>query len=79
MRQLEILDVKVIDALPEYLGLVIGFNSKTQLCMQRSQAFLQGLRTSSLTGGALPLLKVDIAQLPAGWMRSRWKGRRDSA
>ena len=43
MRQLEILDVKVIDALPEYLGLVIGFNSKTQLCMQRSQALVQRL------------------------------------
>jgi hypothetical protein len=29
MRWFQILDVKIIYALPKYLGLVIGFNSKT--------------------------------------------------
>jgi hypothetical protein len=29
MGWFQILDVKIIDALPKYLGLVIGFNSKT--------------------------------------------------
>ena len=36
--------MKIIDALPKYLGLVICFDSQTQLGMQSAQALLQKLR-----------------------------------
>ena len=49
--------MKMIDALPKYLSLVICFNSQTQLGMQSAQALLQKLR--NVVG---PGLSITVAE-----------------
>jgi hypothetical protein len=50
MRRRQILDMKIVYSLAEYLCLVVGFDSKTQPGVQPSEALLQELANAVFLG-----------------------------